>query len=116
MPARVDGKAPGPVSSAGTLTSGAGPASARFTIRYEAVTGRLSYEFAPPAGMTIVSAALRRGAAGPVVAVLVTPSDSAASGDTTLGAAAREAIRAGQLSVNVRTSHGGVLRAPLAFR
>jgi amidase len=115
-PALVNGKAPGPASAAGALLSEAGPATARFAIRYDAVTGRLSYELTAPAGMTIVSAALRRGTAGPIVAVLVTPSDPAASGDATLGAAAREAIRAGQLSIDVRTSRDGVLRAPLAFR
>jgi Asp-tRNA(Asn)/Glu-tRNA(Gln) amidotransferase A subunit family amidase len=116
VPALVDGKAPAPVRAAGELTPDSGAARVPFDLRYDAVSGRLSFDFMPGADVRIVSATLRRDARGPVIAVLLTPADSATTGEMILSAAAREAIRAKQpLSVEVAAAEGSAFRAPLRF-
>ena len=114
-PALVNGKPPLPVLTAGTLTSNAGGASVRYSLRYDVVTGKLTYEFVPPAGTTIVASALRRGAKGPVLAVLSIPSDSAIAGDAMLGQAAQAAVRAGDLFVDVAVDRGGLMSGPVTL-
>jgi len=70
----------------------------------------------PPAGESIESAVIRRGAAGAIVGVLLNPAQTALSGDVPIGAAVQAALRSGEAAVEVRTSGGDVLTAPVAFR
>jgi hypothetical protein len=114
-PALVNGKAPSPVTGTIALGSGAGSASGRMAFRYDEPTGRMTYELSSAAGTTIVAAALRRGAQGPVVAVLRNPADPAATGDMRLSAAAQAALRAGDLFVEVVLDRGEMLRAPMTL-
>ena len=111
----MNGKPPAPVLITGTLASSAGGSSVRYSLRYDVVTGKLAYEFVPPAGTTIVGSALRRGAKGPVVAVLSNPSDAAATGDAMLGQAAQTAARAGDVFVEVTLDRGGLMTGPVAL-
>jgi hypothetical protein len=114
-PPLVNGKRPAPVLTTGTLASNVGSASVRYSILYDVVTGKLTYEFVPPAGTTIMASALRRGAKGPLVAVLSNPSDSATAGDTTLGQAGQEAVRAGDVFVEVAVDRGGLMTGPVTL-
>jgi amidase len=95
-PALINGKAPAPVSISGMLTSDAGAATARFTFRFDVVRGTLSFEFVPPPGGAIASAVLRHGANGPIIAVLLNPSESVLAGNAALGASTRTALGAGR--------------------
>jgi Asp-tRNA(Asn)/Glu-tRNA(Gln) amidotransferase A subunit family amidase len=112
-PRLVSGKAPLPAAVAGTLASTGGPAGARYTFTYDPVNGSLSYDLVPPPGAAINAAVLRRGAKGPIVAVLLTPTDRGSSGDARLGAAAQAALRTGEVIVEVITNGGAVLTAPV---
>jgi hypothetical protein len=103
------------VLTTGTLASNAGGGSVRYSLRYDVVTGKLTYEFVPQAGTTIMGLALRRGAKGAVVAVLSNPSDAAAAGDAVLGQAAQAAVRAGNVFVDVAVDRGGLMSGPVAL-
>jgi amidase len=114
-PALANGKRPLPVLTAGSLASNTGGASVRYSLRYDVATGNLGFEFVPPPGTTIVTSALRRGAKGPVVAVLSNPSGSATAGTAILGQAAQAAVRAGDLFVEVALDRGGLMAGPVAL-
>jgi amidase len=114
-PALVNGKRPMPVLITGTLASNGSGAGVRYSLRYDVVTGALTFEFVPPAGMTIVASALRRGAKGPIVAVLSNPSDSAAAGDAILGQAAQAAVRAGDMFVEIAVDRAGLMTGPVTL-
>jgi amidase len=113
-PALVNGTAPPPALAAGTLTSDAGVA-VRFTLRYDAVNGRLTYDLAPPPGTVLDYAVLRRGAKGPIVMVLLTPTANRRyAGDAPLGAAARIALRSDGMVIEV-AANGISGSAPITF-
>jgi amidase len=112
-PALVNGKAPTPVDVAGTLTSDGAAVPARYTLRYDPIPGTLAFNIAPSAGATVAAAVLRRGPKGPVVAVLLSPTDRASSGQAVLGAAAQAALRAGDVLLEVLISGGGVFSGPV---
>jgi hypothetical protein len=114
-PALVNGKSPAPVLVTGTLASNESGPSVRYSLRYDVVTGKLTYEFVPPAGTTVIGSALRRGANGAVVAVLSNPSDAAPAGDVMLGQAAQAAVRAGDVSVEVAVDRGRLLTGPVTL-
>jgi hypothetical protein len=112
-PGLVGGKPPAPVAITGSLASTGGPSPARYWFRYDPVNGTVAYELMLPAGTTMTAAVLRRGPKGPIVAVLLTPTDHASSGQASLGAAAQAALRTGDVIVEVTTNGGGVLTAPV---
>ncbi len=114
-PGLVDGKAPAPRTAAGVLTLHGAPVDARFTLLDDVVRGTLSYAFVPAPGSTIVSATIRRGAKGAVVAVLLTPSETSLTGQTPIGAAAQAALRDGDAIVALATDHGDLLTASVKF-
>jgi len=115
-PKLVDGKAPEPLSASGSLTRKGSAAAARFALRDDVVRGTLAFSFVPPAGESIESAVIRRGAAGAIVGVLLNPAQTALSGDVPIGAAVQAALRSGEAAIEVRTRGGDVLTAPVAFR
>jgi Asp-tRNA(Asn)/Glu-tRNA(Gln) amidotransferase A subunit family amidase len=112
-PALLNGNPPAPVLRTGTLSANAGGAGVRYSLRYDVVTGRLTYEFVPSAGTTIMASALRRGAKGPIVAILSNPADSATVGDAALGQAAQTAVHAGDMFVEVAVDRGVLMSGPV---
>jgi len=114
-PPLVGGKAPAPRVATGVLADKSGRDSVHFTLRDDVVRGRLSYAFESGRGSTIVSAAIRRDAGGPIVAVLMTPADTATVGEAPVAAAAQIALSAGTAVIEVRTSSGDTLAGAIAF-
>ena len=112
-PPLVNGRAPLPTAVTGTLALNGDPTSARYSLKYDAVNGALSFDLVPPPGEAINAAVLRLGARGPIVAVLLTPTDRASSGEARLGPAAQSALRTGNVIVEVTTSGSAVLSAPV---
>ncbi|HEX3701908.1 MAG TPA: amidase family protein, partial [Vicinamibacterales bacterium] len=114
-PDLVGGRAPLPRSAGGSLSLRGAPVNARFTLLDDVARSRLSFTFVPTPGSTIESATIRRGANGAIVAVLLTPSDTALVGEMPISAAARQALAGGEAVVEVRTTRGDVLTASITF-
>jgi amidase len=115
-PPLVDGKAPAPRLAIGILADKSGRGSVRFTLGDDVVRGRLSYAFEPAPGSTVVSAVIRRSATGPVVAVLITPADTAMAGEAPIAAAAQIALSGGTAVIELRTSSGNTLAGAVVFQ